>query len=74
MEFHGLYSNHEFFENEGVVGSKALCKAAFNGKGFECQMPWNETVTMSKTKFVDLFVRERPINGNEGKCKRLEEI
>ena len=75
MEFHGLYSDHEFFTGEGVVGGIALCKSVYQGKGFECKMPWDETVTMSRTKFVDFFVRLRASKeGENTTCKKLEEI
>lgn len=75
MQFHGIYSDHPFFKGEGVVGGIAVCKSVYEGKAFECKMPWDETVTMSRTKFVDFFVRLRPNKqGENTTCKKLEAI
>lgn len=72
MEFHGLYSKHPFFKNKGVVGSLALCNSIYNGRAFSCKMPWNDTVRMSRSKFVKFFVKRRTNKyGVSSKCKGL---
>jgi hypothetical protein len=75
MEFHGLYSKHKFFQGLGVVGRMAVCKSIYKGKGFQCKMPWNDTVKMSRSKFIKFFVKRRPrVNRRNQKCKKLYTI
>ena len=60
-EFHGLYSQNQYFRQKGVVKGSALCRAGQRGRKFSCLLPWGQNRIFSRRGFLRFFVKKRLI-------------